>query len=51
MSTQTKHPFTQLSEAAREADNLLGLNRSLLNVNRMAEEGYTTIYFIQEMRE
>ncbi len=42
-STLTKLPFKQLSEAAREADNLPGLNRSLLSVNRMAEEGYTTI--------
>jgi hypothetical protein len=43
-STRTKLPFKQLSEAAREADNLPGLKRSLLSVNRMAEEGYTTIF-------
>jgi hypothetical protein len=49
-STQTKLPFEQLSEAAREADNLPGLKRSLLSINRMAEEGYTTS-FIQEKRE
>jgi hypothetical protein len=43
-STRTKLPFKQLSEAARETDNLPGLKRSLLSVNRMAEEGYTTIF-------
>jgi hypothetical protein len=44
-STLTKLPFKQLSEAAREADNLPGLNRSLLSMNRIAEEGYTTIFY------
>jgi hypothetical protein len=43
-STRTKLPFKQLSEAAREADNLPVLKRSLLSVNRIAEEGYTTIF-------
>ncbi len=43
-STQTKLPLKQGSEAAREADNLLGLKRSLQSVNRLAEEGYTTIF-------
>ena len=30
--------------AAREADILPGLKRSLLSVSKMAEEGYTTIF-------
>ncbi len=44
MSTKTKLRFKQLTEAAREADILLGLKRLLLSVNKMAEEGYTTIF-------
>ena len=43
-STQTQLPFTQLSDGAREADILPGLKRSLISVNKMAEEGYTTIF-------
>ncbi len=43
-STRTKLPFTQLSEAAREADILPGLKRSPMSVNKMSEEGYTTMF-------
>ena len=43
-STKTKLPFPDLSEAAREADILPGLKRSLISVNKMAQEGYTTIF-------
>ena len=43
-STKTKLPFPSLSEAAREADILPGLKRSLMSVNKMVEEGYTTIF-------
>jgi len=43
-STKTKLPFPNLSKAAREADILPGLKRSLLSVNKMAQEGYTTIF-------
>ena len=43
-STKTKLPFPNLSEAAREADILPGLKRSLLSVNKMSQEGYTTIF-------
>jgi hypothetical protein len=42
-STKTKLPFKQLTEAAREAGILPGLKRSLLGVNKMAEEGYHNI--------
>ena len=47
-STKTKLPFPKLSEAAREADVLPGLKRSLTSVNKMAEEGYTTIFHPRE---
>ena len=43
-STKTKLPFAQLMETAREADILPGLKRSLLSVNKMSKEGYTTIF-------
>ena len=43
-STITKLPFPRLSEAAREADVLPGLKQSLVSANKMAEEGYTTIF-------
>jgi len=43
-SQQTKLPFDTLTNAAREADVLPGLKQSLLSVNRMSEEGYTTIF-------
>ncbi len=44
ISTQTKLPFQQLLEVAREADNLPGLKKSLLSVIRMAEDRYTKIF-------
>jgi hypothetical protein len=44
VSTKTQLPFTQLSDGAREADILPGLKRSLMSVNKMSEEGYTTIF-------
>jgi hypothetical protein len=37
-------PFEQLLDAAREAHILPGLERSLLSINKMSEEGYTTIF-------
>jgi hypothetical protein len=37
-------PFEQLSKEAREAHILPGLKKSLLSVNKMAENGYTTIF-------
>jgi hypothetical protein len=43
-STKTKLPFKQLIEAAREADILPRLKQLLLSVNKMAEEGYATIF-------
>ncbi len=43
-STKTKLPFKKLTKAAREADILPGLKRSLLSMNKMAEGGYTTIF-------
>ena len=43
-STKTKLPFPKISDAAREADILPGLKRSLMSVNKMSEEGYTTIF-------
>ena len=36
-------PFEQLSKEAREAHILAGLKKSLLSVNKMAKNGYTTI--------
>ena len=41
---KTKLPFPRLSEAAREANVLPGLKQSLMSVNKMAEEGNTTIF-------
>ena len=43
-STKRKLPFVQLMETAREADILPGLKRALLSVNKLSEEGYTTIF-------
>jgi hypothetical protein len=37
-------PLKQLSQKAREAHILPGLKTPLLSVNKMAEEGYTTIF-------
>jgi len=41
---RTKLPLKQLSDKAREADILPGLNTPLISVNKLAEEGYTTIF-------
>ncbi len=43
-SQRTKLPFKTLTNAAGEAAVLLGLKRSLLSVNKMAKEGYMTIF-------
>jgi hypothetical protein len=37
-------PFEQLSKKAREAHILPGLKKSLLSVNKMAKNGYITIF-------
>ncbi len=37
-------PYKQLSDKAREADILPGLKTPLISVNKMAEEGYMTIF-------
>jgi hypothetical protein len=41
-------PFKQLSKKAREADILPGLNPPLISVNKMVEEGYTTVFHLGE---
>ncbi len=43
-TSTTQLPFRQLSTKAREANILPGLKKSLLSVNKMAENGYTTIF-------
>jgi hypothetical protein len=43
-SNKTMLPFEQLSKEAREAHILPGLKISFLSVNKMAENGYTTIF-------
>ena len=43
-SFTTELPFEELSKKAREADILPGLKTPLISVNKMAEEGYTTIF-------
>jgi hypothetical protein len=43
-SNKTLLSFEQLSKEAREAHILPGLKKSLLSVNKMAENGYTTIF-------
>jgi hypothetical protein len=47
-SYKTALPFTQLTSRAREADVLPGLKTALMSVNKMAEEGYTTIFHPRE---
>jgi hypothetical protein len=44
VSYKTKLPFEQLSNKAREADILPGLNTPLVSINKMAEEGYNTVF-------
>jgi hypothetical protein len=41
---RTELPLEQLSQKAREADILPGLKTPLVSINKMAEEGYTTIF-------
>ena len=43
-SFTTELPFEQLRQKVREADILPGLKTPLISVNKMAEEGYTTIF-------
>jgi hypothetical protein len=43
-SHKTKLPLEQLSNAVRETYILPGLKQSLLSINKMSEEGYTTIF-------
>ena len=41
---RTQLPLKQLSDKAREADILPGLTTPLISVNKLADEGYTTIF-------
>ena len=41
---QTELPLEQLSKKAREANIILGLKTPLISVNKMAKEGYMTIF-------
>ena len=41
---RTELPLNQLSTRARQADIIPGLKTPLISVNKMAEEGYTTIF-------
>ena len=43
-TSATQLPFEQLSDEARRANILPGLTKSLISVNKMAENGYTTIF-------
>jgi hypothetical protein len=43
-TNKTQLPFKQLSSEAREANILPGLTKSLLSINKMAENEYTTIF-------
>jgi hypothetical protein len=43
-SYKTELPFEQLTSKAREADILPGLKTSLVSINKMAKEGYTTVF-------
>jgi hypothetical protein len=49
-SYKTELPFKELTSRAREADILPGLKTPLMSVNKMAEEGYTTIFHPGEDR-
>ncbi len=44
-SKKTMLLFSQLSNKAREADILPGLKPPLMSVNKMAKEGYTTVFY------
>ena len=41
---RTELPFNQLSDKAREADIFPGIKTPFISVNKLAEEGYTTIF-------
>jgi hypothetical protein len=43
-SYKTELPFEQLPSKAREADILPGLKTPLVSINKMAKEGYTTVF-------
>ncbi len=43
-SYKTKLPFKQLTNKSREADILSRLKTPLVSVNKMAKEGYTTVF-------
>ncbi len=43
-SYKTQLPFGQMSDKAREVDVLPGLKRSLMSVNKISLEGYTTVF-------
>jgi hypothetical protein len=43
-TSKTQLPFKQLSPESREANIIPGLTKSLLSVNKMSENGYTTIF-------
>ncbi len=47
-SYKTELPFKELTNRAREADLLPGLKTPLMSINKMAEEGYTTIFHLGE---
>ncbi len=44
MENKTLLPFEQLSRAARKAEVLPGLKKSLASINKWSEEGYTTVF-------
>jgi len=43
-TSETQLPFEQLSPEAREANILPGLTKLLSSMNKMSENGYTTIF-------
>jgi hypothetical protein len=43
-ANKTLLPFEQMTKAAREAEVLPGLKKSLASVNKWSEEGYTTVF-------
>jgi hypothetical protein len=43
-SNKTQLPFEQLLDKAREADVLPGLKRSHMSINKILQEGYTTVF-------
>jgi len=51
MTKRTSLPFQQLSKRAREAHVLPHLRQSLMSINKLSEEGYTTIFHPQFMKK